>query len=242
MKQLWNEKHGSSPRLPWVMRQTWSNILFAHFPIKREVLEKLVPKALALDTYQGVGWVSIVPVHMSHVRGRNLPSVPGLSRYPGYNIRTYVTVNGKPGVYFFRLDAANWPAVMLARTFYRLPYYNANINMKSQGDFINFRSKGPDLSFSCRYKPMNVPARAEKGSLDEWLVERYSLYTLSKKGEPLRCDILHEPWFIQSAEVEIHPEPILSYLQIEAESMDPIFHFSKRKDVCMWPLTPVFNS
>src|SRR4029434_453282 len=115
------------PRGPWIMAQTWHDLLFAHWPIPPEIMRALVPPQLTLDLFDGQCWLGIVPFWMSGVRGRGLPAIPGLSRFPELNVRTYVTLGKKPGVYFFSLDAANIPAVCAARTFYHLPYFYASM-------------------------------------------------------------------------------------------------------------------
>src|ERR1700677_673444 len=107
------------------MKQTWHDLLFAHWPLPAAVMRPLVPVRLALDTFDGQCWVGVVPFHMSGIRRRGLPFLPGLSRFPELNVRTYVTYARKAGVYFFSLDAANLPAVLAARAFYHLPYFHA---------------------------------------------------------------------------------------------------------------------
>jgi uncharacterized protein YqjF (DUF2071 family) len=93
------------------MAQNWHDLLFAHWPIKSEILRPLVPAELPLDEYDGQCWVGVVPFRMSGVRLRATPAMPGLSAFPELNVRTYVRVQDRPGVYFFSLDATNWPAV-----------------------------------------------------------------------------------------------------------------------------------
>ena len=99
------------PSGPWVMKQIWHDLVFAHWPVANDALRGLVPQGLTLDTWGGQSWVAVTPFRMSGVRAPGLPALPGLSRFPELNVRTYVTYGGKPGVYFFSLDAANLPAV-----------------------------------------------------------------------------------------------------------------------------------
>src|SRR5258708_7385552 len=113
------------PDTPWVMTQIWHELLFVHWPIAPNVLRKLVPSILPLDTFDGQCWVGIIPFHMTYVRPRSIPSITALSSFVELNVRTYVTLQGIPGVYFFSLDAGNPIAVALARTFFHLPYFNA---------------------------------------------------------------------------------------------------------------------
>lgn len=239
-KNQWDDSHRSwpLPRLPWTMKQTWNDLLFAHYPIKIEVLQKLIPDVLPIDSYDGMGWIGVVPFHMTDIRLRGLPPVPGTDRFPELNVRTYVTIDEKPGVYFFSLDASNLLAVKTAQTIYYLPYKFADMSVHHNDDVIEYKSKrrNGNQEFACTYKPISEPYFAEKGSFDEWLTERYCLYTLNKNQVPLRCDILHKPWPLQRAEAEIKQNTMLTQQGIQVECNEPILHFAKKLEVRMWPL------
>ncbi|WP_342504876.1 DUF2071 domain-containing protein [Sporosarcina sp. FSL K6-2383] len=237
----WNDSHRlwPLPHLPWTMQQTWNDLLFAHYPIKLEVLQKLVPAILPLDSFNGMGWIGIVPFHITDIRLRGLPPIPGVARFPELNVRTYVTIDGKPGVYFFSLDADNRLAVEVAKLFYHLPYMNADMMVRQNGSTIDYESRrrsGNDANFECSYRPISEPYYAVKGSFDEWMSERYCLYTLNNKGAPFRCDILHRPWLLQHAEAEFSQNTMLSKQGILVESDQPLLHFSKKIEARMWPL------
>src|SRR5262245_20685303 len=103
------------PQRPWAMGMHWHDLLFAHWPVKVESLRPLVPSELAIDTFDGQAWLGVVPFRMTAVRPRICPSLPGLSAFLELNVRTYVTAEGKPGVWFFSLDAASRLAVRAAR-------------------------------------------------------------------------------------------------------------------------------
>ena len=118
------------PSGPWVMTQTWNDLAFFHYAVEPSVLRALVPEELTLDLWQGVAWLTVIPFWMSHIRPPGIPSVPILSTMPELNVRTYVTYGGKPGIYFFSLDAGNLSAVWSARLFYRLPYWHAKMKVE----------------------------------------------------------------------------------------------------------------
>ncbi len=246
-KDLWNDSHRPwpLPDLPWTMRQTWSDLLFAHYPIQYEILRKSVPEEFDLDTYEGMCWIGVVPFRMSGVRVRGLPPVPGTAAFPELNIRTYVTVDGKPGVYFFSLDAANYLAVMGARALYHLPYWLADMKIRDRNNIIEFNSRRRSnraIKFGCTYQPVSEPFRPDPGSFEEWMAERYCFYTLHASGLPLRCDILHEPWTLQRAEADFIYTTMLSEQGIAVKNEVPILHFAKKIEVRAWPLVdPVTN-
>jgi uncharacterized protein YqjF (DUF2071 family) len=108
------------------MRQRWNRLLFAHWALPPESLRSLVPKQLTLDTFDGCCWVAVTPFYLSHLHLHGVP-YGGLS-FPELNVRTYVKLDEKPGVYFFSLDAGSVLAVFGARTFYALPYFYAHEN------------------------------------------------------------------------------------------------------------------
>src|SRR5688572_24482592 len=103
------------PARPWVMTQTWHHLLFAHWRVDVGRLRAHVPSPFDIDLFEGDAWLGVVPFDMTGVRLRGLPPLPLLSAFPELNVRTYVTVQGKPGVFFFSLDAGSTVAVRAAR-------------------------------------------------------------------------------------------------------------------------------
>src|SRR6185436_4929392 len=102
----------------WVMAMDWEDLLFMHWAIPPELLSPLLPPGLTLDLFASEAWLGVVPFRMTGVRTRFTPGMPGLSRFPELNVRTYVVRDGVPGVWFFSLDAANPVAVRGARQFF----------------------------------------------------------------------------------------------------------------------------
>ncbi|MFW6078978.1 MAG: YqjF family protein [Gemmatimonadota bacterium] len=121
------------PDRRWSHLQRWRDLLFAHWPLRPGALGPLVPEPLVLDTFDGSAWLGVVPFVLGRLRPRGLPPVPGASRFPELNVRTYVTLDGKPGVYFFSLDAASALAVLGARLVFRLPYFRAAMRVRREG-------------------------------------------------------------------------------------------------------------
>src|SRR5215813_5206086 len=162
------------------MAQTWHDLLFAHWPIDPAVLRQLVPPQLPLDLFQGRCWIGVVPFRMSNIYMRYCPPIPGCSRFPELNVRTYVTLEGKAGVYFFSLDAAKLMAVWAARTFYHLPYFHAEMSCRNDGESITYRSsrRREVADFRGKYRPTKPVELALPGTLEHWLTERYCLYTM----------------------------------------------------------------
>ncbi|MEM8913796.1 MAG: DUF2071 domain-containing protein [Planctomycetota bacterium] len=193
------------PRRPWVMRMTWSDLLFAHWPIQPDIIARLLPDGMQLDTYDGLAWVGVVPFTMSGVSPRCCPSVPGLSRFLELNLRTYVKVNQKPGVWFFSLDAASRFAVRLARATFNLPYMDASMSLERPTDeLVRYCSRRthdgePAAEFAASYHRDGDFRTAVPNSLEFWLTARYCLYSVDRMGRIYRGEIDHPPWLVAKA-------------------------------------------
>ena len=93
------------PTRAWSLSQNWVNLTFMHWEVEHHLLEKYIPKDLELETFNGKTYVGTIPFRMENIRPRFLPSVPLISNFPEFNIRTYVSKNGISGVLFLTLDA-----------------------------------------------------------------------------------------------------------------------------------------
>src|SRR4051794_9517808 len=232
------------PRSPWIMRQTWNDLLFAHWSLPAEQLRALVPAQLELDLFDGKAWVAVTPFHVTDVAPRGVPPIPGLSAFPELNVRTYVTSSGKPGVFFFSLDAFNPPAVWGARLAYHLPYFYARMSAEvteggefgtKEVSYWSIRYRSPHAEFEAVYRPTSAVAISSPGSLEHFLTERYRLYTVHQ-SEVYAADIHHLPWRLQRAEAEIGRNLMASAAGITLPNEKPLLHFSKRMKVLVWPI------
>jgi len=235
-----------------VMKQTWSELLFLHWPVAEALLRPLIPAGLDIDTYDGRAWVGLVPFTISGIRMRFLPPLPFASRFHEVNVRTYVHHQGRdPGVWFFSLDAANALAVQVARRFYKLPYHHARIEMsvtedggpppspvRHRVDFVSRRAAGDPPEVVVRYAPGDVPRPAAPGTLDHFLVERYLLYASNGSGLH-RARVHHVPYPLQPAVVHHLREHRVAANGITRPDSEPLAHYASRVDVGIWPLENV---
>lgn len=217
----------------------WHDLLFMHWPVKAEVLRHMIPDSLRLDTFDGHAWLGVVPFSMSEVRPRFLPSVGFVSDFPEINLRTYVTADGKPGVWFFSLDAHNPLAVRLARATFGLPYFDARMSSEKYGDTIRYESRrthrrAPLAEFVGSYRPTAEVEESNPGSLEAFLTERYCLYAPWGKSGVKRGEIHHTIWPLRRAEAEIETLRMTGQVGITPPKMEPVLHFAERLDVLAW--------
>ena len=219
------------------MGQTWDSLLFAHWEVDAAELRRVMPPQLPLDLFEGRAFVGVTPFVVRGLRLHGTPPVPLVSSFPELNVRTYVELDGKPGIHFLSLDAGSAAAVLAARRTYRLPYFRARMYAR-EGEQVAYSSRrlhGPPARFRATYRPAGPAFNAAPGSLDWFLTERYCLYTLDDSRRVLRADIHHPPWPLRRAAAEIAENTMAGPYGIRLEG-EPLLHFAARQDVVIWRL------
>ena len=236
------------PRRRPVMRQSWRDLLFLHWPIHPELVRPLLPPQLELDLFDGTAYVGLVPFTMKGVRPVGLPPVRGISSFHETNVRTYVHRDGRdPGVWFFSLDAANRLAVYLARAFFHLPYFEARMFLEKESTVIPTHP-GPILYAGVRRRPHSNPASyliravptglaqpAQLGTLEHYLVERYILYAVAH-DTLFVGQVHHSSYPLQPASTLSLDESLLASAGFPRPDITPLAHFSAGVDVNVYSL------
>jgi uncharacterized protein YqjF (DUF2071 family) len=155
-------------------------------------------------------------------------------------VRTYVTVGGKPGVYFFSLDAESSLAVAAARSLLRLPYFTAQMDVRYDAPRIEYASRrtdsdGSPAEFVAQYQPVGPVFEPTPGTLDYFLTERYCLYNVDARFRAYRLEIHHLPWKLQAAAATIASNTMTEAAGVRLPSVAPVLHFSARQDMVAWP-------
>lgn len=221
------------------MAQRWHDLLFAHWRCALSDLRPLIPSPLEIETFDGDAWIGVVPFYMTGVRMRLAPPLPTAHAFPELNVRTYVTLDGRPGVWFFSLDCASLLAVIGARVGIHLPYFRAAMDMTRQADgSVVYKSRrwaiaGTPARFDAIYHGHGSQVTPVGGSLEHFLTERYCLYASSGK-RIWRADIFHPRWSLQAARAEFRANTMMSTLGVHPSRSDALLHFAKFQDVRVW--------
>jgi uncharacterized protein YqjF (DUF2071 family) len=171
--------------------QEWRELLFTHHRVPATALRPLVHPSLSIDERDGSAWVSSAAFSLLRGRLRGLPPLPDFLEL---NLRTYVTHPRRgPGIWFFSLDAASLAAVAIARLSVRLPYFHAMMD-RGEGWYRSER-----LSRAARYNARwtvssETAEVSAPGSLSEFLVERYTLYSQAVGPVLWSGKVRHHPW------------------------------------------------
>ena len=228
-----------------VMRPLWRELLFLHWDFAPEPVQALLPDGLTVDLFEGRAYVGLVPFRMEAVRPNWVPNLGRVGRFydtfAELNVRTYVVRDGVPGVWFFSLDAASALATIAARVWFNLPYFKARMRSRAASDgTIRYWSKRlwpaplPAIC-SATYRPHGEVFRAQPGTLEDFLVERYVLY--SARGSNLYSGrVHHAPYPLQRAQLLNLRENCLAAAGFERPDGAPHILYSAGVDVEVWPL------
>ena len=223
------------PEKPWQWRQAWVELVFIHFEVDAAELRRLLPPGLTLELCQGNAWIGIVPFRMEGVSKCGWPAPSMLCDSPEINVRTDVTDGQKSGVWFLSLFAPHRAAVWVARTFFNLPYYFADVAITEKDRGFHYRLDDGERAFVADYTPGRfIPTEA--GSFSQWATERYYLYSADRLGGLCRGEVHHAKWSLQEATVDIQVNRIAS---VSLGAMHPTVLFSRKVEVVLWSLAKV---
>ena len=229
-----------------LIHQVWGDLLFMHWPVPVALLLPHLPPRLQVDTHEGLAWLAVVPFRMSRVRTRFSPPVRGASEFLELNVRTYVYLDGVPGVWFFSLDATNALAVWLARTVFHLPYLNATMRLDqpspTQRQFTAQRTHAgaPPAAFRATWEIGAPLPPTELGSLAAFLTERYCLYASNAARTKLyRGRVAHAPWPLHEAQLLHLETDLLESHGFPTPEDAPLVHAGGPVSVELWPMRRV---
>jgi uncharacterized protein YqjF (DUF2071 family) len=219
----------------WAQAQTWEELLFAHWTVPAQAVRAHVPAELEVDTFQGDAYLGVTPFKVTNLRLRGLLPAPVFSSFLELNCRTYVSHRGKPGIWFFSLDASSRFAVEGARRLYKLPYFRARMSGPPAFSSVRVERSG-EHAFEATYHAVGHSWQAAPGTLEHFLTERYCLYAVDEAGKLRRAEIHHPPWPLQDATADVSRNSLPpDGLEVAGE---PHLLFSARQDVLIWPLRP----
>jgi uncharacterized protein len=231
--------------------QRWSNLLFIHWPIDPAAIQELLPSRLSVDTFNGQAWIGLVPFHMSGVRPRFFPAVPGVSAFHETNVRTYVHLDGQePGVWFFSLEAAKSLAVRIARWQWHLPYFKSRMSLNRDDQQINYSGSRlwpgePGAGYNIEatigdaIQSEQQTGTAAPGTFEHFLAERYLLYAETPAGGLLRGQVHHSPYPLRQASLQNFQESLLSAAGLFPDCEPANTMFSEGVDVDIFSLKTV---
>ncbi|HTR41292.1 MAG TPA: DUF2071 domain-containing protein [Pseudomonadales bacterium] len=180
----------------------WDRALMLHFEVNAETLQREVP--FELDLRNGRAFVSLVAFTMRGMKPRFGGKAAALLFRPiathnFLNVRTYVRHGGEQGIHFLAEWLTNRLAVMLGPTTFGLPYHHGRIqydhdfeNQFLSGQVVDVKAN-TTLKYNAQLNEAQVFQPCAAGSLDEWLMERYTAFNSAGRTKRF-FRVWHPPW------------------------------------------------
>lgn len=221
--------------------QRWRDLLFVHWAVDERTLRAAVPTELELDSFGGRYYVGVVPFLMRDIRAAWMPGFSAMN-FLETNLRTYVIFDGRPGVWFFSLEASNRLAVAVARAVWKLPYHHATMHAARDEDRVQYdsvRRDGSKAGLSVDFEIGAALGPSEPGTLEHFLLERYLLF--SKRGERVyEGQVHHPPYPAREAQVLSMTESLVELAGIsKLPDAEPLVHYSEGVEVEVFGPWPV---
>ena len=215
-----------------VMYHRWEMLTFLHWSYDPETVQRLLPKSLTVETFDGRAWVGLVPFYM-RVNAPGIPRLPWISNFCETNVRTYARdERGQPGVWFFSLDATRFPAVAAARLGFRLPYMWSRMQLQRDGDSVTYttRRSWPRPTVASRVRiEIGAPfAPAGLTERDHFLTARWRLFSVGGAAGRWRryADAQHDPWPLRRAKVLELDDNLVAAAGLPQPVDSPLVHYS----------------
>ena len=192
----------------------WQRSVFIHYEADPSLLQRQVP--FTLDLRKGRAFVSVVAFHMWRMRPRRGGRLgewffKPIASHEFLNVRTYVRHNGEPGIFFLAEWLSNRLSVRLGPRLFGLPYRYGRISYHhaNRDGVMTGTVEADDGLLHYRSRPSGEDFHpSEAGSLTEFLLERYTAFTLHRRHRLFR--VWHEPWEQIPIEVEVSANDLLA--------------------------------
>jgi len=218
------------------LRVVGEEVLFTHWPVEPERLVSLLPDSLTVDTFDETAWVTVL-AHEVTEAGLDAVPVSPVSGFGEVDLRTYVTFDGEPGVFFFSCNTGQQLNALLGERVFGLPHQPAAVSLDRRGDQNVLRCRQTDSDvggrFDATYRPTGTPSPAESGSLAEFLVERHTYFSPTDRetDQPAAFiigSIEREPWQLSDVDATVRTNTMFDVVSMEPPATAPTFHYSPR--------------
>jgi uncharacterized protein len=194
---------------------TWDRAVFIHYEADPSFLQRQIP--FQLDLHEGRAFVSLVAFTLLRMR----PRIGGrmgelffkpIASHEFLNVRTYVRHGGEPGIFFLAEWLSNPLSVRLGPRIFGLPYRFASIDYEHADQRDDIRgtvaAREGRLGYNATIPSATVDP-CEAGSRDEFLLERYTAFTLQRRRRRL-FRVWHEPWPQTPIEIEVTADELIA--------------------------------
>jgi len=207
----------SLPREPLLVAG-WRDVVMLHFAVDDDALQREVP--FAVERFGGRAFVSLVCFTLTDMRPRWGGGLAAALFRPwgthGYlNVRTYVRHAEEPGIYFLAEWLASRVATRLGPALFGLPFRFGEMDYANGCAAEGVRGRVFAREGVLAYRSLPTargdarPTASAPGSLDEFLLERYTAFT-ARHGRRGFFRVWHPPWPARRVDCQVTERSLLT--------------------------------
>jgi hypothetical protein len=219
-----------------VMLQGWHNLTSVHWSYDPADVQRLLPRDLTVDTYNGSAWVGLIAFNMERIRVPHCPPLGPWSTFPETNVRTYVVApDGRRAVWFFSLDISRLVPTIVARATYGLPYCWGSMSIEHDGpNEVSYtaarRWPNGDAQSRLDVQIGDLIPQDDITPLEHFVTARWALASRFV-GMNLWADVDHEPWVLHRGTVLHCEDSLMTAAGLPAAKGDQVVLWSPGVEV-----------
>jgi uncharacterized protein YqjF (DUF2071 family) len=180
----------------------------AHWSVPFQRLAPWVP--LPLETFAGQAWVTAIACELSDGRVRGAFS---LGKCRGVLVFTYARAGRSAGLCIIQAQLGSWSWRLACGRGLGLPCRPAHVLLERYGDLVFVDAESNDdlqpFELSGRYGPTGAPSAPQPGSLQSFLLDRFTMVAPNDDHGAKLVELHHAPWALQPASGELRVQGLL---------------------------------
>lgn len=216
----------------WFGRQKWSEIIFVHWPVEKNILQQYVPYPFRIATVENQAYLSVVAFQAQDSRFKMFPKKFSFRPFWQINVRTYIRFGREFGIYFFALYSNDLLAVLMGRL-PGLPYKQADIKVirRKNQRILSLFSKAYRQEVQLTYNNQRT-AKMPKDERVNFLTNHKNLYFI-KNDKIFQGRIFHKPWRLFYVDGQVQTAEFFDSISLQAKS--PILMAGHNQQSYLYP-------
>jgi uncharacterized protein len=232
-------KRWAPPNRRWDVAQQEKHLLFLHYAVDYDAIRALVPPMLEVEQFDNSAWVGLMALRLAKLHGRRLPIPKWWHQFPEVDLVTYVSYQGRRGVYFLSIESGRRIVSTAIRWYTALPYLYSDLTMAGHPGPIRVTSQrdsqgGPAAKLDLTYKATKTPVTIVDGSPLGFMLAQFSSFAIDLWGRVIELDEIHSLWEPVEVELEVTTNTLGQALGIDLPLQPTLAHAAASQRVLTW--------
>jgi uncharacterized protein YqjF (DUF2071 family) len=219
--------------------QQEKRLLFLHYAVDHGAVRPLVPPMLEVELFDDSAWVGLMALRVAKLHGRRLPIPKWWHEFPEVDLVTYVSYQGRRGLYFLSIESGRRFVSTAIRWLTAMPYLYSDLTMVGHPGPIRVTSErategGPVAKLDLTYRSTKTPVTIADGSPLGFMLAQFSSFAIDLWGRVIELDEIHSLWEPVEVELEVTTNTLGQALGIDLPLQPTLAHAAASRRVLTW--------